>query len=110
MRKSTATISELLDRLEKSYGKQESWWPTHPYEFIVWWHCGYPASDAACTKGWEKLRSEIGIEPHQLLKASPAQLASALKPGGMVPELRGLRLKEIALRVENELGGDLRAA
>jgi endonuclease-3 len=46
----------------------------------------------------------------KLLAAAPRQLADALKPGGMVPELRALRLKEIARRVKDELGGDLRAA
>ncbi len=32
----------------------------------------------------------------------------AMKAGGMVPELRAVRLMEIAARVENEYGGDLR--
>ena len=36
------------------------------------------------------------------------ELASALIPGGMVPELRASRLKEIAARVQDEFGGDLR--
>jgi endonuclease III len=76
----------------------------------VWWHCGYPASDERCAKGWAALSSEIGIAPKTLLAAKPAQLASALKHGGMVPELRALRLKEIAMRVKDELQGDLRAA
>jgi len=89
---------------------QEPSWPTEPYDFLVWWYCGYPASDAACAKGWERLKSEIGIEPDKLLKATPAKLASALKPGGMVPELRALRLKELAMRVKDEFGGDLRSA
>src|SRR5271167_257382 len=110
MPKSAPTVPALLDRLEEFYGQQEPCWPVDPYEFIVWWHCGYPASDVACAKGWERLTSEVGIEPHRLLKASPARLASALKAGGMVPELRALRLQEIALRVENEFGGDLRTA
>src|SRR5271170_5016707 len=101
---------ELLDKLEKFHGKHEPCWPEDPYEFIVWWHCGYPASDAACAKGWEKLTSDIGIEPRQLLEATPGRLASALKLGGMVPELRASRLKEIAMRVQDEFGGDLRAA
>jgi endonuclease III len=73
----------------------------------VWWHCGYPASDAACAKGWESLTREIGVEPSRLLAANPAKLALALKPGGMVPDLRALRLKEIAERVEKEFGGHL---
>ena len=110
MRKTGISIPDLLDKLEKYYGKQEPCWPVDPYEFIVWWHCGYPASDAACTKGWDKLKTQVGIEPHNLLGATPNKLAIALKPGGMVPELRALRLKEVAMRVKDKLGGDLRAA
>ena len=110
MRPPRPTIPQLLDQLENFYGSQEPCWPVDAYEFIVWWHCGYPASDAACGKGWDKLKSEVGIEPERLLAATPRKLASVLKAGGMVPELRGLRLKEIAMRVKDQLGGDLRAA
>src|SRR5271163_743328 len=99
-----------LDALEAFYGAQQPNWPTDPYLFLVWWHCGYPASDAACAKGWESLTREIGVEPERLLAANPAKLALALKPGGMVPELRALRLKEIAERVQKEFGGDLEGA
>lgn len=59
----------MFDRLEKFYGKQETCWPVDPYEFLVCWHCGYPASDAACEKGWDKLKSVVGIELHNLLEA-----------------------------------------
>jgi len=110
MRNTRLAISELLRQLESFYGKQEPCWPTDPYLFLVWWHCGYPASDAACAKGWESLNREIGVEPKQLLAAPPADLASALRPGGMVPELRAMRMKEIAARMEDDFGGELRAA
>jgi endonuclease-3 len=110
MRRAGLTIPKLLDKLEKFYGNAEPCWPVDPYEFIVWWHCGYPASDTTCTKGWDKLKSEVGIERHNLLEATPRRLASVLKAGGIVPELRALRLKEIAMRVDHEFGGDLRAA
>jgi len=103
------TIPVLLDRLEAFHGAQAPCWPVDPYAFLIWWHCGYPASDAACERGWRALNAEVGIEPGQLLAASQARLASALKAGGMVPELRALRLQQIAQRVENEFGGDLRA-
>jgi endonuclease-3 len=109
MQSSVPETAEVLDQLESFYGKQEPSWPSDPYLFLVWWHCGYPASDAACAKGWESLNREIGVEPQQLLAALPAQLASALTPGGMVPELRALRLKEIAARIKDEFAGDLRA-
>ncbi|MGA3205363.1 MAG: hypothetical protein ABSF12_22940 [Bryobacteraceae bacterium] len=101
-------LAQLLDTLEGFHGKQQPNWPTDPYLFLVWWHCGYPASDAVCAKGWESLRGKIGVEPEQLLAANPSKLALALKPGGMVPELRAMRLKEIAERIQREFGGDLR--
>lgn len=110
MRQGPLALADLLDRLEAFYGPQQPGFPTDPYEFLVWWYCGYPASDAACKKGWDKLNAEIGIKPAQLLRATPAKLAAALKPGGMFPELRGERLKELAMRVQDEFGGDFRAA
>jgi endonuclease III len=109
MLKAKLTLLGLLDKLEEFHGKQQPDWPVEPYDFIVWWHCGYPASDQTCAKGWNNLRRDVGIEPQQLLKASPKRLASALRAGGMVPELRALRLKEIAMRVQDQLGGDLRS-
>jgi endonuclease III len=97
------------EQLESYYGPQEPHWPTEPYEFLVWWHCGYPASDASCAKGWQSLNQAVGIQPQEVLAAGTAKLARALKPGGMVPELRAMRLLEIAARVQQEFGGDLRA-
>jgi endonuclease III len=103
------SIPVLLDRLEAFHGPQEPCWPVDPYEFLVWWHCGYPASDVTCGRGWQALKSEIGTAPRQLLAAPQAKLAHALKAGGMVPEMRAMRLQQIAERVENEFGGDLNA-
>jgi endonuclease III len=101
MGKARVHVPELLSSLESFYGPQEPHWPTDPYQFLVWWYCGYPASDAACAKGWEALNRDIGTTPEKLLAAPPAKLAAALKPGGMVPELRAMRLKEIAVRVKD---------
>jgi endonuclease III len=113
MKQHATPVAKLLDALEAFYGPQSPSWPTDPYQFLVWWHCGYPASDAACAKGWAALTKSVGITPQDLLAATPERLAKALKAGGMVPELRALRLKEIAMRVENQFdqfGGDLRSA
>jgi endonuclease III len=110
MPETSVTIPELLDQMEKFHGRQEPCWPVDPYEFIVWWQCGYPASDATCAKGWDKLKREVGIEPDKLLAATTRQVASALKPGGMLPELRAMRVIETAMLVMDRFGGDLRAA
>ena len=109
MTKASISVLKVLDKLESLYGKQEPNWPVDPYLFLVWWHCGYPASDAACGKGWESLQREIGTDLDSILAAPAPMLAKALLPGGMVPELRAMRLKEIAVRVKNEFGSDLRS-
>ncbi len=110
MRKPPSPLPELLNILESFYGPQQPSWPTDPYDFLVWWHCGYPASDTTCARGWAALTKSIGTTPEKLLATSPEKLAAALKAGGMVPELRALRLKEIAMRVKDYLNGDLLTA
>ena len=109
MHKAGLTVPEVLDQLETFYGRQEPCWPSDPYLFLVWWYCGYPASDALCSKGWTELTGKIGTDPDAILAARPATLAAVLKPGGMLPELRAARIKEVTARVKNEFDGDLRA-
>src|SRR5262245_43720200 len=103
-------LAQIMEKLEGFYGPQTPSWPTDPYLFLVWWHCGYPASDTACAKGWDSLNSRIGVDPQSLLAAPAVKLTSALRPGGMVPEVRGQRLRQIAERVETEFAGDLAPA
>jgi len=108
--KPVSSVETILDRLESFYGPQAPSWPTDPYLFLIWWYSGYPASDARCSKGYESLNKEVGTSVAQILAARPAKLSNALKPGGMLPEVRAERLKEVAARVKDEFGGDLRAA
>jgi len=107
---SRLALSEILNRLERFYGPQVPSFPVDPYEFLVWWYCGYPASDVTCSKGWNSLTREVGIDPAKLLKTKPEKLTVAIRPGGVFPELRAQRLQDLAFRVENEFGGDLRTA
>jgi endonuclease-3 len=101
-------LAETLEQLEAHYGAQTPCWPVDPYLFLIWWHCGYPASDAACARGWKALTESVGTDLERILAASNAQLTRALKAGGMVPEKRAMRLKQIVARVLDECGGDLR--
>ena len=107
---SNSSASVILETLEAHYGAQTPGWPTDPYSFLIWWHCGYPASDVTCRKGWLSLNAATGTDPERLLAANPSKLAEALKAGGMVPELRAMRMKEIAERVVREFCGDLTTA
>jgi len=77
---------------------------------IVYLNCGYPASDAWCSKGFDVLKREVGLSPKELLAAPRAKLAKLLRLGGILPDQRAERLQEIARRVKGDYGGDLQAA
>ena len=103
-------LPQILETLEARYGTQQPRWPTDPFSFLVWWHCGYPPSEERCTKGWDALNQEIGVGAEQLLAARPQKLARVLTAGGIVAQIRATRLKAIARVVRDEFAGDLRSA
>jgi endonuclease III len=102
-------LMKILDILEECYGTQKAAGPSDPYEMIVYLNCGYPASDASCAKGFDALKREVGVRPKELLAAPKAKLAKVMRLGGIVPEQRAERLKEIARRVKDGFGGKLTA-
>src|SRR2546423_12275900 len=98
-------VNEILEALEKTYGPQQATGPTDAYEMIVYLNCGYPASDAWCSKGFVVLKREVGLSPGELLAAPRAKLAKLLRLGGILPDQRAERLQEIARRVKGDYGG-----
>jgi len=98
-----------LDTLETLYGPQKAVGPAEPYEMILYWNCGYPATDGTCSKGFVALKLEVGLKPGNILAAPRPKLAKCLRMGGIVPELRAKKLKEIARIVNSEFEGDLKA-
>jgi endonuclease-3 len=103
-----ACLPELLDLLEELYGKQEAAL-RDAYLMILFANCGYPPSEDRCSKGFEALRRSVGVGSDKILAAKNAALTAAMRAGGIVPELRARRLKEIATLVQEDFGGDLRA-
>ncbi|HEY6385513.1 MAG TPA: hypothetical protein VIX91_07510 [Candidatus Acidoferrum sp.] len=108
MQRSKRELGGVLEALGKHYGKQVAVGPNDPYEMILFVNCGYPATDASCTKGYEALKSGVGTKPVEILAAPKAKLAKLMRLGGIVPELRAERLKTIAKIVNEEFGGDLK--
>jgi endonuclease III len=104
-----SNLDNLLKSLEQVYGPQQAAGPSDPYEMVVYLNCGYPATDASCSKGFDALKQEVGISPKEILAASKTKLAKLLRLGGIVPDLRAGKLQEIARKVKAEFGGDLRA-
>jgi len=103
-------LARILDALEAAYGAQKAAGPGNPYEMIVYLNCGYPATDAACARGFEALQRDVGLLPRQILAVPQQKLAKLMRPSVMMPKICAERLKEIAGKVKNEFGGNLMAA
>src|SRR5262249_22870139 len=103
---------DVLDRLEKAYGKPAEHGPKDAYEMLLHRNCGYPQSDERCDAGFRALKEEVGLSPAKILAVSDARLAKILREGrsGMMPEKRAQRLKEVAALVQMKYGGKLRQA
>lgn len=110
MDKPAGKLARILDHLEASYGKLSASWPSDPYELIIWTNCGYPASDAKCSRGFAAVNEKIGIKPEQILKAPKATLARVLRDSTIIPQLGAERLKQIARMVQKDYRGNLSAA
>ena len=108
MQKSKGGLGRVLDALEKLYGVQAGVGPNDPYEMILFVNCGYPATDASCSKGYEALKRGVGTKPERILEAPKTKLAKLMRLGGIVPEPRAERLKTTARIVNEEFGGDLK--
>ncbi|MBZ5552766.1 MAG: hypothetical protein LAO21_08615 [Acidobacteriia bacterium] len=107
MAKRPTSLEKILNRLEKLYGSQSPVGPTDAYEMVLYRNAGYPQSDERCTKGFEALKKAIGLRPDEILEVPHKRLAEVMRAGGMIPEMRASRLKEIAQIVNREFGGDL---
>jgi len=105
-----ARFAQLLDRLEKFYGKPKPPYPTDPYEMILYINCAYPATEAACARSFEALKKSVGLKVDDILAAPKEKLAEVTRVGGSFPEKRASRLREIAALVKYEFAGDLRNA
>jgi endonuclease III len=99
-------LARILAALERHYGKVRISKPARPYHLLLFANCGYPASERACTAGFGALKRSVGLSPEAIQRASKRRLVEAMRVGGIVPELRAERIREIAERSSTEEGAD----
>lgn len=99
----------IIKILEKFYGRPKPPRITDPLELILWENVAYLADDAKRAVAFAALKKKVGTRPQQILKASGQQLLEITKLGGMVPELRAQRLRQIAELVHWVFKDDLKA-
>ncbi len=107
---SRPNLPKLISQLAAHYGKPKAPITTDPFELILLENVAYLVSDDRREQAFKTLRRSAGTKPHEILAASHEDILQATKLGGMHPEQRVSRLKEIALIAMNEFGGDLKQA
>lgn len=101
---------EIVRTLQRMYGRPKPPKPTDPFEMVLWENVAYLVDDARRGTAFDRLRAEVGTEPSEILKASKAALYEVTKLGGMHPEQRVDRLRDIARIAMADFGGDVGAA
>ncbi len=98
---------KIIADLEAHYGKPQPPVITDPLGLILYETIAYLANDERRDAAFDALRKQVGLEPTAILAASMGKLTNITRLGGIHPELRAARLKEIAQIVLNDFDGDL---
>jgi endonuclease-3 len=103
------SLKQITRLLKKQYGTPEA--PlSDPFALILWENIGYLIDDEKRKKALDRLRKEVGLKPSDILSAPPERLLEIAKLGGIHPETRAQRLREIAHIALNDFDGDLKQA
>jgi len=105
-----AHLQKSISQLTASYGPVQPPISTDPFELILFENVAYLVTDERREAAFKLLRKHAGTKPHEILTASNESLLAATSLGGMHPEQRVSRLREIALIAVNEFAGDLNPA
>ena len=100
----------IIDKLEAHYGRPLPPKTDDPLGIILYETIAYLATDEKRDAAFDALKAIVGLKPADILSASMEKLVMIAKLGGIKPELRAVRLKEIAQIVLNDFDGDLRNA
>jgi endonuclease III len=103
-------LPNIVSKLASHYGKPAPPITTDPFELILLENVAYLVSDERRAEAFNQLRRHAGTTPGEILAAADDEILQATRLGGMHPEQRVSRLREIALIAMNEFDGDLSQA
>jgi endonuclease III len=89
-------FASVMRALKRFYGQPQPPKITGPFDMILWENVAYLVDDERRAAAFAALEKDIGTKPQQILKASDQQLVAVTKLGGMAPEARARRLRQIA--------------
>jgi endonuclease III len=97
----------MIALLKRHYGVPETPPAKGPFEFVLWENACYLLPDERRREVFEALRNEVGLTAAAMDAASDKVLLPLAKRGGMRPETRVFRWREIARITLQEYNGDL---
>ena len=103
-------LQKIISQLLAQYGTPRPPISTDPFELILFENVAYLVSDERREAAFKLLRQTIGTGPHELLAAPNDALLKVAKLGGIQPERRAARLREMAMIVMDDFAGDLSSA
>lgn len=103
----SSSLEQIIHLLQDYYGRPAPPAITEPLEIILLENIAYLVDDRQREKAFAALRAEVGTEPGEILSAPMKKLLQVASLGGMRPEARVGKLREIALIALEEFNGDL---
>jgi endonuclease III len=103
------SLAVIVTELRKFYGCPKPPKIADALELILWENIAYLADDDKRAAAFTALKKRVGTSPDQILKASQTELEEITRMGGIVPELRAQRLRQIAETVRFLFKDDLAA-
>jgi endonuclease III len=100
-------FKQLMTRLQKHYGPPETPPAKGPFELVIWENACYLLPDERRREVFEGLRDRVGLSAEAIWKADKAVLMPLAERGGMRPETRVFRWREIARVTLEQFEGDL---
>lgn len=89
-------FAAVIQALQEFYGQPKPPKIQDPLELILWENVAYLVDDEKRAAAFAALKKNVGTSAPRILKAKDARLEEATRLGGMLPEKRAQRLRQIA--------------
>ena len=100
-------FTQIIANLKRHYGQPAVPPARGPFELVLWENACYLLPDERRLEVFESMRREVGLTAAAIDAASDKVLLPLAKRGGMRPETRVFRWREIARITLNQFAGDL---
>ena len=101
------SFRKLIERLQKKYSAPALAPARGPFELVLWENACYLLPDERRREVFEELRKQVGLTAKKIAAAPDERLLPLARRGGMRPETRMFRWREIARITLEQFGGNL---